>query len=58
MKANAQLLETGQIVQVACPLTGKPVNKEATVEAGDTKVGVLLRELPGEVRQRPTTKAS
>ena len=26
---NRQLLETGQIVQVACPLTGKPVNKEA-----------------------------
>ena len=30
LQVNRQLLETGQIVQVACPLTGKPVNKEVT----------------------------
>lgn len=37
-KAGAQLLATKQIVQVACPLTGKPVNAEQTVAVGDTKV--------------------
>ncbi|MBX3411989.1 MAG: YHS domain-containing protein [Pirellulales bacterium] len=36
-KAAAQLLATKQIVQVACPLAGKPVNPEQTVEvAGST----------------------
>jgi YHS domain-containing protein len=35
---NRQLLETGQIVQVACPVTGKPINKDDTVESGNAKV--------------------
>ena len=39
-----QLLETEQIVQVACPLTGKPVNKEATVELGKAKVGLCCEK--------------
>ena len=39
LKANRQLLETGQVVQVACPLTGEPVNKEDMVEMGHAKVG-------------------
>jgi YHS domain-containing protein len=37
-KVNAQLLETGQVVQVACPLTGKPMSKDHTGEAGTAKV--------------------
>jgi len=37
-KANRQLLETGQIVEVACPLTGKPLNKEAMAEVGEADV--------------------
>lgn len=36
---NLQLLETGQMLQVACPFTGKPVNEKMTVEVGTTKVG-------------------
>jgi YHS domain-containing protein len=39
LKVHRELLETGQIVQVACPLTGKPVNKEDMVEMGNAKVG-------------------
>ena len=39
LKVRRQLLETGQIVQVACPITGKPVNKETMVEIGDGKAG-------------------
>jgi YHS domain-containing protein len=37
-KVNRQLLETGQIVQVACPATGNPINKDYTVETGNAKV--------------------
>lgn len=37
-KVNRQLLETGQVVQVACPLSGKPVSKEAMAEIGEADV--------------------
>lgn len=49
MKVNAQLLETDQVVQVACPLTGKPVNKETTFEAGEMKVGMCCKNCLGKV---------
>jgi YHS domain-containing protein len=49
MKVNAQLLETSQVVQVACPLTGKPVNKETTFESGDLKVGMCCKNCLGKV---------
>ena len=39
LKVRQQLLETGQIVQVGCPVSGEPVNKEQTVEIGHAKVG-------------------
>jgi len=38
-KVRRQLAETGQIVQVACPVSGRPINKEVTVEMGHAKVG-------------------
>jgi YHS domain-containing protein len=38
LQVNRQLFETGQMVQVACPLTGKPLNKEAKAEAGTAEV--------------------
>ena len=38
LQVNRQLLETGQIEQVACPVTGKPINKDDTVEMGNAKV--------------------
>lgn len=37
-KANAQLLETGQIVEVACPLTGEPLDKNAKAKVGSVEV--------------------
>jgi YHS domain-containing protein len=49
LKVNAQLLQTEQIVQVACPITGKPVNKETTFEAGDMKVGMCCKNCLGKV---------
>ncbi len=39
LQVRRQLLETGQIVQVACPVTGKLVSKEAMVEIGTAKAG-------------------
>jgi hypothetical protein len=38
LQVRRQLLETGQIKQVNCPLTGKPMNKEQTVKVGETEV--------------------
>ena len=40
---NRQLVETGQAIQVACPLTGKPVNKDISVENGTAKVGLCCK---------------
>jgi YHS domain-containing protein len=37
-KVHEQLLETAQVVQVACPLTGKPLNKDTAVSVGEAKV--------------------
>lgn len=33
-----QLLETGQIAQVACPLTGKKMDKDHTAKAGEAEI--------------------
>ncbi len=37
-KAHHQLLSTEQITLVACPLTGKPLNKDQAVDVAGTKV--------------------
>ena len=42
-KVRRQLAETGQVVQVACPVTGQPVNKDVTVEVGHAKVGFCCK---------------
>lgn len=39
VQVRRQLLETGQMVQVACPITGKPVNEKTLVEVGKAKTG-------------------
>ena len=39
VKANHQLVLTGQYVQKACPFSGNEVNAELTTEVGGTKVG-------------------
>jgi YHS domain-containing protein len=38
LKTRRQLAETGQIVQVACPVSGHDFDKEVAVETGNTKV--------------------
>jgi YHS domain-containing protein len=39
LQVRQQLLETGQMVQVGCPISGGPVNEKTLVEVGETKVG-------------------
>jgi YHS domain-containing protein len=39
-KANLQLIQTGQLVQVKCPLTARPVAADKTVEIDGVKIGV------------------
>jgi YHS domain-containing protein len=51
LKMHEQLLETHQIAQVACPLTGKPVNKEDMVEMGHAKVGFCCEKCLGKFKE-------
>ncbi len=39
-KANLQLVQSGQLKQVKCPLTGKACNPEKSVEVAGVKVGL------------------
>jgi YHS domain-containing protein len=39
LKVSRQLLETAQVVQVACPISGQPVNEETLQEVGQAKAG-------------------
>ena len=52
-KANLQLVQSGQLKQVACPLTGKPVNPDKSVDVGGVKVGLCCGGCQGKA-----TKAS
>lgn len=40
---NRQLAETGQVVQVACPISGRDANKDVTVESGNAKVSFCCK---------------
>jgi len=39
-KANLQLVQSGQLTQVKCPLTGKPCAPDKSVEVAGVKVGL------------------
>jgi YHS domain-containing protein len=43
MKVRRQLLETGQVAQVGCPFSGRPVNEETMVDVGEAKVGFCCK---------------
>ena len=43
-KVRRQLLETGQIAQVGCPISGRPVNEATMVEVGHAKVGFCCKD--------------
>jgi YHS domain-containing protein len=46
----AQLLETKQITQVACPLSGGPLNADATVALGKTTVAFCCEKCQGKAK--------
>ena len=48
-KANHQLVQTGQLKQVACPLTGRDVNPDANVEVAGAKVEFCCMNCKGKV---------
>ena len=50
-KANSQLASTGQAVQVACPLSGKPCNAEKTVDVSGVKVAFCCDGCKGKTEK-------
>ena len=50
-KANCQLIQTAQGVQVACPLTGKPVNPEKSTEVAGVKVAFCCDGCKGKAEK-------
>lgn len=58
LKANAQLVGTGQAKGVKCPLTGRPINKEMTVEVDGVKVGLCCGGCKGKVEKAEGAKKS
>jgi YHS domain-containing protein len=48
-KANLQLVQTDQLEEVACPLTGKPLNPEATVDINGVKVAFCCNGCKGKI---------
>ena len=50
-KANAQLLQTGQAVQVACPLSGKACNPDKTTEVAGVTVAFCCDGCKGKAEK-------
>lgn len=46
-KAAAQMLGTGEMKQVACPLTGKPINPETAIDVEGVKVAFCCNNCKG-----------
>jgi YHS domain-containing protein len=50
-KANHQLVETKQFVQVKCPLSGGPINKEQTVKVAGIDVAFCCDKCKGKTAE-------
>ncbi|MEX0678533.1 MAG: hypothetical protein WD063_15740 [Pirellulales bacterium] len=50
-KANLQLVQTGQLKQVNCPLTGKPINPEKVVKLAGVEICVCCNNCFGKVNK-------
>lgn len=53
-KANLQLVQTGQLKQVKCPLTGRPINPEKAVKLTGATVCVCCNGCFGKVNKLAT----
>jgi hypothetical protein len=49
VKANQQLVATGQATQGKCPLSGGKLNPDASVEVGGVKVTFCCNDCKGKV---------
>lgn len=47
-KANLQLVQSGQLTQVACPFSGKPVAAGKTVAVGGVEIGFCCGNCQGK----------
>jgi YHS domain-containing protein len=50
-KANQQLIATGQTNQLKCPLSGGPLNPDASLEVAGAKVGFCCNNCKGKVAE-------
>jgi YHS domain-containing protein len=50
-KANQQLVATGQTTQAKCPLSGGPLNADASLEVGGAKVTFCCNNCKGKVAE-------
>ena len=50
-KANLQLVQSGQLKQTACPITGKPIDETKTAEVGGVKVAFCCDKCKGAVEK-------
>jgi YHS domain-containing protein len=53
-KANLQLVQTKQLEQTACPLTGKPTKPNILVDVDGVKVGLCCNNCKGKVDKAST----
>ena len=52
-QVNVQFLETAQITQVGCPISGRPLNKDATIALGKTKAAFCCENCLGKAEAAP-----
>ena len=50
-KANLQLVQSGQLKQVKCPLTGRPVAADKSVEVEGVEVGLCCAGCQGKAKK-------
>ncbi|MBX7167281.1 MAG: hypothetical protein K1X74_13205 [Pirellulales bacterium] len=50
-KVHLQWLETAQMLQVGCPLSGKPVNPDTMCDLGNAKVGFCCKNCMGKFQK-------
>jgi YHS domain-containing protein len=50
-KANNQMAQTGELVEVACPLTGKKLNPETAIDINGAKVAFCCNNCKGAIEK-------
>jgi YHS domain-containing protein len=50
-KAHLQMVQTGQLQEFACPLTGKPLNPSTAIDVGGVTVAFCCNNCKGKVEK-------